>query len=205
MKIILVKEVESLGSEGDIVEVKPGFARNYLLPKKFAIEATKGNLGQIDQLKKKRMLREQKELERLQQVIDKVEGLTLEFERKAGEKGKLYGSVTNKEIAEAISERLGMRFDRKYLELEDHIKEVGKKEVPISLGKGQTAIVTVIVKAEGAEEATEEQEKEKKKGAREEKPTAEAPVDEAAPESETVTGDEIPVSEDENEDEVKEL
>ncbi len=202
MKIILVKEIENLGSEGDIVEVKPGFARNYLLPRKFAIEATKGNLGQIDQLKKKRLLREQKELARLQQVISTVEGLTLEFERKAGDTGKLYGSVTNKEIAEAISERLGMRFDRKFLELEDHIKEVGKREVPISLGKGQSTMVTVIVKAEGAEEEEQPEQPEKKK---EKQVAAEAPVHEGKEESGLEAGKEVSGQEEENEEEVKEL
>ena len=93
MQLILLQKVENLGDEGDVIEVKEGYARNYLLPKKLAIKATKGSLTQIDILKRKKKQREEKELDAIRQLQKKVDGLRLEFNRKAGEKGKLYGSV----------------------------------------------------------------------------------------------------------------
>lgn len=157
MQIILVKEVDNLGKEGDIVTVRPGYARNYLLPGKWAIEASKGNLNQVEHLKKKRMVREQKELEMLQSIIYRVEGESFEVIKKAGEKGKLYGSVTTREIAELVSLKLGTPFDRKYIELTEPIKETGSWEVKLKLGKSQETIITLSVKT--PEEKAEEDEK----------------------------------------------
>ncbi len=89
MKVILLQEVENLGKEGDMVEVKNGYARNYLLPRKLAIEASKGNITQIEALKKKRAIREAKELEEAKILQERIDGLVLEFEKKAGKTGKL--------------------------------------------------------------------------------------------------------------------
>lgn len=155
MRIILIQEVKNLGKEGDVVEVKEGYARNYLIPRKMAIEATPGNLSQIEKLRKKRALREAKELEEMKFLQSKVEGLVLEFSKKAGEKGKLYGSVTAREIAEAISKMIGFEFDKKYLELPEPIKDLGKHDVRINFGKGIHATVTVNILPEGIPEQQE--------------------------------------------------
>jgi large subunit ribosomal protein L9 len=151
MQIILIQEVKNLGKEGDVVEVKEGYARNYLLPRKMAIEATPGNLSQIEKLRKKRVLREAKELEEMKFLQSKVEGLALEFTKKAGETGKLYGSLTAREIAEGISKAVGFEFDKKYLELSEPIKELGKHHVRVNFGKGIHATITVNVLPEDSE------------------------------------------------------
>lgn len=154
MRVILIQEVKNLGKEGDIVEVKEGYARNYLIPKKMAVEATPGNLSQIEKLRKKRAMREAKELEEAKALQSKIEGMVLTFSKKAGETGKLYGSVTAREIAEAISATLGFEFDRKYLELPEPLKDLGKHNVKVNLGKGISAIIMVDILPE---EATEKQ------------------------------------------------
>jgi large subunit ribosomal protein L9 len=151
MQVILIQEVKNLGKEGDVVEVKEGYARNYLLPRKMAIEATPGNLSQIEKLRKKRVLREAKELEEMKFLQSKVEGLALEFTKKAGETGKLYGSLTAREIAEGISRAVGFEFDKKYLELSEPIKELGKHHVRVNFGKGIHATITVNVLPEDSE------------------------------------------------------
>jgi len=151
MQIILIQEVKNLGKEGDVVEVKEGYARNYLLPRKMAIEATPGNLSQIEKLRQKRALREAKELEEMKFLQSKVEGLVLEFTKKAGETGKLYGSLTAREIAEGISKAVGFEFDKKYLELSEPIKELGKHNVRVNFGKGVYATITVNVLPEDSE------------------------------------------------------
>jgi len=156
MKVILLQEVENLGREGDVVEVKSGYARNYLLPRKLAVEANKGNITQIEALKKKRAIREAKELEEAKILQGKIEGLVLEFKKKAGKTGKLYGSVTSREIAEEISRIAGINLDRKYLELEESLKEIGEYPVKVNLGKGVYATVQVKVQGEEVPEEAEE-------------------------------------------------
>ncbi|MEN3185371.1 MAG: 50S ribosomal protein L9 [Atribacterota bacterium] len=154
MQVILIQEVKNLGKEGDIVEVKEGYARNYLIPKKMAIEATPGNLSQIEKLRRKRAMQEAKELEEAKALRDKIEGMVLTFSKRAGEKGKLYGSVTAREIAEAISTLVGFEFDRKYLELPEPLKDLRKHNVKVNLGKGISASITVNILPE---ETTEKQ------------------------------------------------
>lgn len=145
MRVILIQEVKNLGKEGDIVDVKEGYARNYLIPKRMAIEATPGNLSQIEKLRKKRVMREAKELEEAKALQGKIEGMVLTFSKKAGETGKLYGSVTAREIAEAISTTVGFELDRKYLELPEPLKDLGKHNVRVNLGKGISATITVDI------------------------------------------------------------
>lgn len=157
MKVILIKEVDNLGKEGDVVEVKDGFARNYLIPQKLAILANRGNLAQVEQLRKKRAARETKELEQIKSLQSTIEGMVLEFSRKAGETGKLYGSVTSKEIADTLSDRLGTKFDRKYLELSEPIKELGEHSVRINFGQGNYASIKVKVLTEAEKVKEEEQ------------------------------------------------
>ena len=152
MQLILLRKVENLGDEGDVIEVKSGYARNYLLPKKMAIEVTKGSLTQIDILKRKKKRREEKELDAILQLQEKVNGLHLEFIRKAGEKGKLYGSVTSKDIVDKIGELLPIELERKYIDLPEPIKDIGETEVKLHFGKGIYGSIKVkIIPEESAQ------------------------------------------------------
>lgn len=145
MKVILLKDVENLGKEGDVVEVRRGYARNYLLPKKLAIEATPGNLSQLEAIRRKRARTEEKELAEAESLKARIDGLVLEFVKKAGETGKLYGSLTSKEIADRITQEIQKEFDRKYIELEEPIKDLGEHRVKVNLGRGVTATLTVRI------------------------------------------------------------
>lgn len=152
MKVILLKDVENLGKEGDVVEVRRGYARNFLFPRKLAVEATSGNISQIEALRRRRAMRERKELEEAKALNTRLDNLVLEFSKKAGETGKLYGSLTSKEIAERISKELGREFDRKYIELEEPIKDVGEHRVKVNLGRGVVATIVVKILPEEAKE-----------------------------------------------------
>lgn len=155
MKVILLQDVENLGKEGDVVEVRRGYARNYLFPRKFAIEATPANLSQIEALRRRKAQAVERELSEAKTLQKRLDGMVLEFSKKAGETGKLYGSLTSKEIAERISREIQQEFDRKYIDLEESIKELGEHRVRVNLGRGVTAILTVRILPEETREVKE--------------------------------------------------
>jgi large subunit ribosomal protein L9 len=148
VKVILVEEVEHLGTVGDEVEVARGYARNYLLPQGLALKATAHNVRALE--KKKRLFAEQtaKELEAAKLVAERLDGLVLEFVMKAGETGKLYGSVTNMDLAAALVAK-GFDIDRKRILLKEPIKRLGRHEVPLRLHRDLTVPVTADVIKEG--------------------------------------------------------
>lgn len=151
MRIILTQDMHDLGLEGDILEVANGYARNYLLPQGLALEATPQNLKLLESRRKKieaKRLRAKEEAERLK---EKMEGLQLSFIQKAGEEGKLYGSVTAMDIAEEL-ERQGVVIDRRKIVLERPIKEVGEYTVAVKVYPEVVANIMVKVEAEGAGE-----------------------------------------------------
>ena len=151
MKIILTQDIHDLGLEGDILEVANGYARNYLLPKGFALEATTQNMKLLETRRKKieaKRLRAKEEAEGLKQ---KMEALELCFTQKAGEEGKLYGSVTAIDIAEEL-EKQGIVVDRRKIVLDKPIKEVGEFEVKVKVYPEVTATLKVKVEAEGPKE-----------------------------------------------------
>ncbi|MBC7216814.1 MAG: 50S ribosomal protein L9 [Candidatus Caldatribacterium sp.] len=145
MKVILLRDVENLGKEGDVVEVRRGYARNYLFPQKLAIEATPANLSQLEAIRRKKAKAEEKELAEAKALQKRLDGMVLEFFKKAGETGKLYGSLTSKEIADRISQELQREFDRKYIDLEEPIKDLGEHKVRVNLGRGVVATLTVRI------------------------------------------------------------
>jgi len=162
MKLILRGDVSALGKEGDVIEVARGYARNYLLPKGLAVEASTSNLKQLE-LKKKAL--EKKEAEKKVQaegLAKKLEGKKASIIAKAGAAGKLYGSVTSKDIAEAIYEQLKVEVDRKKIVLEEGLKNLGTFPVSVRLHPGVEVSVEVEVKA-SEEKAEEIEEKDKKK------------------------------------------
>lgn len=147
MELLLKEDVENLGARGDLVKVRAGYGRNYLLPQRLAIQATPSNVKQIEQ--QRRALLKRVVAERSQAVgqAELLKDVTLEFIRKVGEHGILYGSVTSMDIAEGLAER-GFEIDRKRIQLKDPIKEPGEYEVPLKLHREVITNLKIIVNRE---------------------------------------------------------
>jgi large subunit ribosomal protein L9 len=146
MKLILKENIEHLGQIGDIVKVAPGYARNYLLPKGFAIEATDRNAKALEHAKRQLAYKKNKNLEAAKNLIAKLEALTIQLSHQAGEEGKLFGSVTNMEIA-AFLKNNGFEIDRKKIVLAEPIKQLGEYNVPVKIHPEIAATLKVTVVA----------------------------------------------------------
>ncbi|MEW6367997.1 MAG: 50S ribosomal protein L9 [Acidobacteriota bacterium] len=148
MEVILVEDVEKLGRKGDVIKVAEGYGRNFLVPKKLAIQVTPSNLKQIEDAKKKIAKRLSKELEDARKQAALLSELMPVFERKISEKGQLYGSVTTQEIADFIKSK-GFDIDKKRIRLDEPIRQLGEHPVQIKLHPEVTAEVRVsVVQAE---------------------------------------------------------
>ncbi|SRR6266568_1913943 len=147
-KILLREDVDDLGARGEIVRVRAGYARNYLLPRKLAVEATSSNVKQIEQERAALLKREAKERTTAAAQAEQMGAVILNFERKAGEQGALYGSVTSMDIAEALKER-GYEVDRHRIHLREPIKRLGEFAVPVRLHRDVTVDLQVKVAPEG--------------------------------------------------------
>jgi large subunit ribosomal protein L9 len=147
MELLLKEDVENLGVRGDLVKVRPGYGRNYLLPRGLAIQATPGNVKQIELQRKALLKKEAVERNTATQQADLLKDVTLEFARKVGEHGILYGSVTAMDIAEAFAAK-GFEVDRRRVLLKDPIKEPGEYEVPVKLHREVATNIKVVVKSE---------------------------------------------------------
>lgn len=150
VKLILKESVHALGEAGDLVSVKPGYARNYLIPQGKAILATASRVKEMEHHQRvvaEKVAREMKDLHALK---DRLEALALEVSARAGEEGKLFGSVTSARIGELLAEK-GYEIDRRRIDLGDPIKEIGEHTVPIKLHREVIASVKLIVHAEGEE------------------------------------------------------
>ena len=152
MEVILKEDVAKLGNRGDVVKVAEGYGRNYLLPRKLAIEATQGNKSVIEQMKQSAVRRSAVEKSDAEALAKQLEAVSLTFERKAGEKDHLFGSVTSSDVADAL-ERKGFNIDRRKIQLSEPLKSLGDFEVPIKLHRDTTARVKVTIKKEAAEES----------------------------------------------------
>lgn len=148
MKVILKENVEGLGIIGDVVKVKPGYARNYLLPQGLVIEASLNNMKQLEHEKRALARKREKVMEAAKLLKEKIEALTLEFAAKASEDGKLFGSVTNMDIEAKLAEA-GVEVDRKKIVV-DAVKSVGEHEAVAKLDGGVTATIKLVVSAEEA-------------------------------------------------------
>jgi len=144
MKVILKQDMDELGLEGDIVNVSVGYARNYLIPKKIALEANKQNIKIMDQQRKKIELNRVKAKEDAEKVKDKLSDIAITIAQKAGEEEKLYGSVTSMDIANQL-EAQGITIDRKKILLDKPIKSMGEFDVPIKIYPGVTVSIKVVV------------------------------------------------------------
>jgi len=149
MEILLKQNVEKLGSAGDIVKVKAGYARNFLIPRGLAMPATAGLRKQSEQLKGAAERRRLRELATAQDLADRISATTLTFAARAGESGRLYGSITSAQIADALAESLGIEIDRRRIRLDQSLRELGEHEVSIHLVQEVNAIFKVNVEAEG--------------------------------------------------------
>ena len=150
MELILREDIPHLGRRGDVVQVKGGYGRNYLLPRKLAIPVTAGNRKVIEQEKAAAARRDIREKSDAEQVSVMLATTTLTFARKAGETGVLFGSVTSLDVTEAL-EKKGFQIDRRKVHLEEPIKQLGEFQVPVRLHKDVTVSVQVQVVAEEAQ------------------------------------------------------
>jgi large subunit ribosomal protein L9 len=166
-EVILTEQIHNLGVEADIVKVKAGFARNFLLPSGKALAVTPATLRRINILKAKRAEREAKELNEAQDLARKINKLKLDIELETGETGKAFGSITAADIAEKLKAALGghIEIDRHKIHLDRPIKESGKHEVTIKVHHDVTATVEVNVAAKGAAPAEGEGKEDEKAGA----------------------------------------
>jgi large subunit ribosomal protein L9 len=150
-QVLLREDIDNLGGRGEIVRVKAGYARNYLLPRNLAVEATANNVRQIEGERAALAKRESKERSSAELQADQLRGLTLKFERKVGEAGVLYGSVTSMDIAHALKDQ-GYEIDRRRIVLREPIKRFGNYTVPVRLHRDVTVELPVNVLGEGGVE-----------------------------------------------------
>jgi large subunit ribosomal protein L9 len=145
MKLILTREVDGLGLAGDIVEVADGYGRNYLVPRGSAIVWSKGAEKQIVQLRRARDAREVRDLSHAQQIKSSLESLSVQLEARAGKDGRLFGSITTTDVADAVKSAGGPLLDRKRIQLPGHIKTTGSHTVTVELHPDVVATVPVTV------------------------------------------------------------
>ncbi|GAB2514520.1 50S ribosomal protein L9 [Nocardiopsis aegyptia] len=145
MKLILTHEVNGLGAPGDVVEVKNGYGRNYLLPRGFAIRWTRGGQKQIDLIQRARSARDIRSLDEAKQVAGRVGSLTVRLKQRAGEGGRLFGSVTPADVAEAVKAVGGPELDKRRIEIKNPIKSVGAYKVQVRLHPEVSATINLDV------------------------------------------------------------
>ena len=150
MEIILQEDVENLGEIGDIIKVKDGYARNYLLPRGFAVMASRRNVRVLEHQKRLAAVKRERVATSANAVREKISGLTLTIAARAGEEEKLFGSVTNIDIEKALQGQ-GVSVDRRKIVLAEPIKQLGTYTIPVRLGGGVQAEITVQVNPESAE------------------------------------------------------
>ena len=144
MELILKKTVDALGEEGDIVKVKAGYGRNYLIPKKIAVIANKANLALLEQEKAVIEARREKQRQEAEALSKKISGTSITIEHRAGEEEKLFGSVTAADIAEKLAE-MDIEIDKKNIHLAESIKTLGEFQVPVKVGYQMTTEITVTI------------------------------------------------------------
>jgi len=144
MEIILKETIDTLGEIGDLVKVKPGYARNYLLPRGLAVTATKSNMAMLEQQKEAIEARKNQRREEAESVAEQLAGLNVTIEQRVGEENKLYGSVTSADIAEKLQEQ-GVEIDKRKILLDEPIKTLGEKKVPVKVGYQVTADLKVNI------------------------------------------------------------
>lgn len=148
MKVVLRADVDSLGQKGDLLEVSDGYARNYLVPRGLAMRATKGVVQQSEAMRRNRAARDARDREAAQTVADQLSGRRIELKARAGEGGRLFGSVTAIDIADAVQVQTGVTIDRRHLSLTEPLKELGEAAVPLRLHPEVAVDLSIDVVAE---------------------------------------------------------
>jgi large subunit ribosomal protein L9 len=147
MEVILKEDVNNLGSRGDVVKVSDGYGRNFLLPQKLAMEATQANKVVIEQMKQSAVRRSVREKSDAEALVAQLDQVALTFERRVGENEHLFGSVTSGEIAQQLEQR-GFTVDRRKIQLDEPLRQLGEFHVPVKLHRDVTAHIKVTVQAE---------------------------------------------------------
>ncbi len=148
MQVILIQDVDNLGGANELVTVRNGYARNFLIPQKKAVEANQSNLKQMEERQKQKAKREAKLLSEINTVIEKLKESPLKIGAKTGTSGKIFGSVTSLQISRAIRDQKGFEIDRKRITILDDVKELGTHKASIDFGNGNTTEVEFEVVAE---------------------------------------------------------
>jgi large subunit ribosomal protein L9 len=147
MEVILREDIEKLGSRGEVVKVAPGYARNFLLPKRLAVEATESNKKIVEQERQAHLRKEAKQIGEAQDLAKIMSGVTVTITQKAGENDQLFGSVGSKDVADALAAK-GYNIDRRKVQLDEPIKQLGEFKAPVRLHREVTVEVTVVVAKE---------------------------------------------------------
>ena len=147
MQIILQEDVDKLGHRGDVVTVKPGYARNFILPRKLGIEATAGNMKALERIRTSLAKKTATELDAAQKQAGLLNGVALKFARKTGENDQMFGSVTSADIAEALAAQ-GFKIDKRQIQLTEPIKAIGERDVTVKVFRDVTASIKVTVDKE---------------------------------------------------------
>jgi large subunit ribosomal protein L9 len=145
MKVILTQDVKGQGKKGQLIDASDGYARNFLIPKKLAVEATAANLSEMKNAETKKRIQEEKELAAAKEIAAKLEGCMVKIVRTSGADEKLYGSVATKDIAEALSEQYGIEIDKRKIVLADSIKAYGSYTVTIKLHTAVSGKINLVV------------------------------------------------------------
>ena len=145
MKVVLRDDVENIGRKGDLIEVTDGFARNFLVPRGLAMKATKGVVQQAEAMRRNREARDARDREAAQALADQLTGKRIELRARAGEGGRLFGSVTSADVADAVRAQTGVELDRRKTQLAEPLKELGAVEVPVKLHADVEVMLTVDV------------------------------------------------------------
>jgi large subunit ribosomal protein L9 len=148
MQIILIQDVNNLGGANEVVTVKNGYARNFLIPQKMAVEASASNLKQLQERVKQQKKKEDKMLAEINKVIAALQEGSLNIGAKTGTSGKIFGSVTNVQVSRAIREQRGYEIDRRRIQLLDEIKELGTYKAKVDFGNGNETEITIEVISE---------------------------------------------------------
>ncbi len=151
MKVVLIQDVPNLGKAGEIKEVADGYGRNYLLPKGYASLATKGLIKQAQERAEAQRKRDVKHRNEAEQLAQRLNGQTIRFTVRVGELDRLYGSITNVDLAAKLQQQLGVEIDRRKIDLGDPIKRAGVYSVPVRLATGVEARLNVVVEGENGE------------------------------------------------------
>ena len=201
MKVMLIKDVYKLGRAGDVKRVADGYGRNFLIPQKLAILATPGALKQVERIKAQAEIRRAEQNKELQGLSDDIAGVVLTFAAKAGETGKLYGSITTQNVADALQEKTRYEVKRHQIDLQP-IRNLGEFTAAVRLTMDLVPEIKIIVYREG--EALEDGAKEEAAPVAEETLAMEGPAVEEAPVAEEAVADELPAEEEAPAEEVEE-